>query len=86
MESGGKIECSSGSSKENGGTQTGIGANFYNGDVVISGISCRFPESDNMQEFRDNLMNGVDMVTEDDRRWRPGRMQFLPTGIRTDII
>jgi len=40
--------------------------------VVISGISCRLPQSDNMQEFRDNLMNGVDMVTEDDSRWQPG--------------
>ena len=45
----------------------------YNGDVVIGGISCRLPESDNMAEFRDNLMNGVDMVTEDNRRWEPGR-------------
>ena len=43
--------------------------------VVISGISCRMPESDNMQEFRDNLMNGVDMVTEDDRRWKPGKFE-----------
>ena len=42
-------------------------------DIVISGISCRLPESDNMQEFRDNLMNGVDMVTDDDRRWKSGK-------------
>ena len=41
-------------------------------DVVITGISCRLPESDNMTEYRDNLMNGVDMVTDDDRRWKPG--------------
>ncbi|NXI49651.1 FAS synthase, partial [Chloroceryle aenea] len=41
-------------------------------DVVIAGISGRLPESDNLQEFWDNLMNGVDMVTEDDRRWKPG--------------
>ncbi|XP_013390789.1 fatty acid synthase isoform X1 [Lingula anatina] len=41
-------------------------------DIVISGLSCRLPESENVQEFRDNLMNGVDMVTEDDRRWEPG--------------
>ena len=45
-------------------------------EIVISGISCRLPESDNMQEFRDNLMNGVDMVTEDDRRWKPGTVQI----------
>ena len=41
-------------------------------DVVISGISCRLPESDNMAEYRDNLINGVDMVTDDSRRWKPG--------------
>ena len=41
-------------------------------DVVVSGISCRLPESDNMEEFRENLMNGHDMVTENNRRWEPG--------------
>ena len=41
-------------------------------DVVISGISCRLPESDNMAEFREHLVNGEDMVTEDNRRWEPG--------------
>ena len=46
----------------------------YDGEVVISGISCRLPESDNMEEFRENLMNGVDMVTEDGRRWKPGKL------------
>ncbi|WAQ95725.1 FAS-like protein [Mya arenaria] len=45
--------------------------------VVISGVSCRLPQSDNMHEFRDNLMNGVDMVTEDSTRWQPG-MYGLP--------
>ncbi|NXJ82917.1 FAS synthase, partial [Trogon melanurus] len=41
-------------------------------DVVITGIAGRLPESDNLQEFWENLLNGVDMVTEDDRRWKPG--------------
>ncbi|XP_074967591.1 fatty acid synthase [Phalacrocorax aristotelis] len=41
-------------------------------DVVIAGISGRLPESENLQEFWENLINGVDMVTEDDRRWKPG--------------
>lgn len=41
-------------------------------DVVIAGISGRLPESDNLEEFWENLMGGVDMVTEDDRRWTPG--------------
>nr|XP_045622655.1 fatty acid synthase-like [Procambarus clarkii] len=40
--------------------------------VVVSGMSGRFPESNNVQEFADNLFSGVDMVTEDSRRWTPG--------------
>lgn len=41
-------------------------------DVVISGISGRFPESNSIAEFRENLFNGIDMVTDDDRRWPAG--------------
>ncbi|NXG73396.1 FAS synthase, partial [Baryphthengus martii] len=41
-------------------------------DVVVAGISGRLPESENLEEFWENLINGVDMVTEDDRRWKPG--------------
>lgn len=49
-----------------------------NEDIVISGISGRFPESDNTDEFADNLLGGVDMITEDDRRWPLG-LYGLPT-------
>ena len=42
-------------------------------EVVISGIACRLPESDNIAEFRDHLMNGDDMVTENDSRFPPGK-------------
>ncbi|XP_011313294.1 fatty acid synthase [Fopius arisanus] len=38
-------------------------------EIVISGISGRFPESDNMKLFCDNLMNKVDLITDDSRRW-----------------
>ncbi|XP_067671035.1 fatty acid synthase-like [Haliotis asinina] len=41
-------------------------------DVVITGISCRLPESDNMTEFRQHLMLKEDMITDDDRRWPTG--------------
>ena len=41
-------------------------------DIVISGISGRFPESDNIDELAANLINNVDMVTRDDRRWPIG--------------
>ena len=41
-------------------------------DIVISGMSVRFPESDNLGEFAENLLAGKDLLTEDDRRWEPG--------------
>lgn len=44
----------------------------YPEDIVISGIAGRFPESNNIGEFKEHLFNGDDMVTEDDRRWTPG--------------
>lgn len=45
-------------------------------EVVIAGISGRLPESNNLEEFWENLINGVDMVTEDDRRWKPGKISL----------
>jgi fatty acid synthase, animal type len=39
-------------------------------EIVISGISGRFPNSNNVAEFSDNLYNKVDMVDDDERRWR----------------
>jgi fatty acid synthase len=41
-------------------------------DIVITGIAGGFPESENVYQFQDNLFNKVDMVTEDDRRWKLG--------------
>ncbi|RWS02169.1 fatty acid synthase-like protein, partial [Dinothrombium tinctorium] len=38
-------------------------------DFVISGISGRYPESDNIEEFWNNLINGYELYTSDDRRW-----------------
>ena len=41
-------------------------------DIVISGIGLRLPESSNADEFWQNLMAGVDMVTERDDKWPLG--------------
>ena len=41
-------------------------------DIVIGGVSGRFPESSNVDEFAANLFAGVDMVTETERRWPSG--------------
>ncbi|XP_063535514.1 fatty acid synthase [Cydia strobilella] len=41
-------------------------------DVVLTGLSGRLPESNNIEEFAQQLFDGVDLVTADDRRWTPG--------------
>jgi hypothetical protein len=41
-------------------------------DIVITGIAGCFPESLNVYHFKDNLFNKVDMITDDDRRWKSG--------------
>jgi hypothetical protein len=41
-------------------------------EVVISGVAGCFPDSGDIYHLRDNLMNKVDMVTDDDRRWKLG--------------
>ncbi|KAL3275413.1 hypothetical protein HHI36_020176 [Cryptolaemus montrouzieri] len=56
-------------------------------DIVISGLSGRFPESDNVEEFRQQLYDGIDMVTDDERRW-PAGLHGLPlrTGKIKDLV
>ena len=41
-------------------------------DVVISGMSGRFPLSDTTDELAKNLFDGTDMITGDDTRWPIG--------------
>lgn len=47
-------------------------------DIVISGFSGRLPESSSIDEFKRNLFEGVDMVTDDERRW-PNGLHGLPS-------
>ncbi|KAL0116828.1 hypothetical protein PUN28_010028 [Cardiocondyla obscurior] len=39
-------------------------------EIVISGIAGKFPNSDNVEELKNNLMNKVDVISDDDRRWK----------------
>lgn len=48
-----------------------------NDDIVISGIAGRFPQSDNIDELAANLLNKIDMVTQDDSRWPIGKLFFI---------
>ncbi|XP_072762937.1 fatty acid synthase-like [Anoplolepis gracilipes] len=38
-------------------------------EIVISGIAGRFPNSDNIKEFQDNLFNKMNLGTSDHQRW-----------------
>ncbi|XP_055312062.1 fatty acid synthase-like [Sitodiplosis mosellana] len=49
-------------------------------EIAISGMSGRLPESSTMEEFKENLFNGVDMVNDNARRW-PNGLYDLPTRI-----
>lgn len=55
-------------------------------EVVISGLSGRLPESDNIAEFRDNLMKGVDMASDDNRRWNPSKEEIGLTVIARNVL
>jgi len=41
-------------------------------EIVISGIAGRFPNSDNMNQLRENLFNKVDLVRANHERWTIG--------------
>jgi acyl transferase domain-containing protein len=42
-------------------------------DIVISGIAGYFPESENVYQLQENLFNKVNMVTQDNKRWKCGQ-------------
>lgn len=41
-------------------------------EIVISGLSGQFPDSDDVYMFRDKLFNKVDLISDDGRRWKLG--------------
>ena len=56
-------------------------------EIVISGIGGRFPESDTVDEFANNLYNKVDMIVDDDRRWPKGnKIQFTETRVTLHLF
>ena len=42
-------------------------------EIVISGISGRYPMSDNLEQFWNNLLAGIEMSTIDNTRYEPGK-------------
>ncbi|KAF7409680.1 hypothetical protein HZH68_004061 [Vespula germanica] len=45
-------------------------------EVVISGIAGRFPESQNVKEFKNNIFNCKDCITESERHWKLGNSEI----------
>ena len=41
-------------------------------DIVITGIAGRYPDSDDLDQFWNHLLSGVELATIDDRRWPVG--------------
>lgn len=61
-------------------------------DIVLTGLSGRLPESNNIEEFAQQLFDGVDLVTADDRRWTPGKYflfymcLFITSDLRPSVL
>lgn len=55
-------------------------------EIVITGLSGRLPESNSIEEFKQQLFDGVDLVSGDERRW-PTNLYGLParTGKLKDL-
>ncbi|XP_077526204.1 fatty acid synthase-like isoform X2 [Haemaphysalis longicornis] len=47
-------------------------------DIVISGFSARFPQTDSLNEFGEKLYRGDDFITDDDTRWPRGGFMAIP--------
>ncbi|XP_031639213.1 fatty acid synthase-like, partial [Contarinia nasturtii] len=47
-------------------------------EIVISGISGRYPNCENVEEFRNHLYNKIDMITDEEMRWNHDVSQEVP--------
>lgn len=47
-------------------------SNWREDEIVISGASGRFPDSNSIKQLKENLMNKTDLVSADYRRWKLG--------------
>ena len=57
-----------------------------NDEIVISGIAGRYPECENFDEFKQALLEGIDLVTEDARRFPLGKYIQIKTGSEKPLI
>lgn len=55
-------------------------------DIAIIGLSCRFPEADNEQEYWSNLKNGKSMIRDFPFTRKKDTDCFIPEGILQRIF
>lgn len=46
-------------------------------EIVLTGFSGNFPDSDGLKNFGDNLFNKVDLISDDTRRWALGKNRLI---------
>lgn len=66
-------------------TSSSIKRQAESDSIVISGISGRYPESLNIEEFWNQLINGKELSSIDDRRWPVGKILCHKKQIRQQI-
>lgn len=49
---------------------------YRDDDIVISGISGRFPHCETFEEFKEKLFNGTDILEEGESRWSDGNNNY----------
>nr|XP_026498402.1 fatty acid synthase-like [Vanessa tameamea] len=47
-------------------------------EVLITGISGYFPDSDSVKHLQENLFNKVDLISGDSRRWKLAHPEIPP--------
>lgn len=52
-------------------------------EIVISGIAGFYPDSDNVADFGEKLFNKVDLISDDDRRWKLGKYAIFLAFFKT---
>lgn len=51
------------------------GSKWNDEDIVIAGISARLPNCDSVEEFQTKLLDKVDLITDEPRRFQSGRFR-----------
>lgn len=47
-------------------------------EIVVSGMAGRYPNCNNVEEFRYHLYNKLDMTTDKEARWKDSMSQEFP--------